>query len=149
MCFAHNAKARTKGLSLNANKRGGAREGAGPGLKKNGKHETSRAWIRASKRDSAIAAIFAGLDSSPKRGASIHDLSKESIQDMTKQKRGGFREGAGRKPKNASGEPMKNRAMRWTDEGWADVLLIGMDRVRELVAKDAKKVRAANPIDPQ
>jgi hypothetical protein len=57
--------------------------------------------------------------------------------------RGGKREGAGAKPKNP-GEPMKNRAMRWTDAGWADVLLIGMDRVRELVAKDATKVRAAN-----
>jgi hypothetical protein len=58
-------------------------------------------------------------------------------------KRGGAREGAGRKPKSP-GEPMKNRAMRWTDAGWADVLLIGMDRVRELVAKDAKKVRASD-----
>ena len=36
---------------------------------------------------------------------------------------------------------MKNRAMRWTDSGWADVLLIGMDRVRELVAAEAKKAR--------
>ena len=57
--------------------------------------------------------------------------------------RGGKREGAGRKLKTP-GEPMKNRAMRWNDEGWADVLLIGMDRVRELVAKDAKKVRASD-----
>ena len=56
-------------------------------------------------------------------------------------KRGGSREGAGRKPKSASGELMKSRAMRWTDAGWADVLLIGMDRVRELVAKEAAKVR--------
>lgn len=56
-------------------------------------------------------------------------------------KRGGPREGAGRKPKDASGELMKTRAMRWTDAGWADVLLIGMDRVRELVAKEAAKVR--------
>ena len=39
---------------------------------------------------------------------------------------------------------MKNRAMRWTDAGWADVMLIGMDRVRELVAKEAKKVRASD-----
>jgi hypothetical protein len=52
--------------------------------------------------------------------------------------RGGKREGAGRKLKTP-GEPMKNRAMRWTDAGWADVLLIGMDRVRELVAKEAKR----------
>lgn len=56
-------------------------------------------------------------------------------------KRGGSREGAGRKPKSADGELMRTRAMRWTDAGWADVLLIGMDRVRELVAKEAAKVR--------
>ena len=56
-------------------------------------------------------------------------------------KRGGPREGAGRKPKSKTGELMKTRAMRWTDAGWADVLLIGMDRVRELVAKEAAKVR--------
>lgn len=61
---------------------------------------------------------------------------------MTKvAKRGGSREGAGRKPKSRTGELMKTRAMRWTDEGWVDVLLIGMDRVRELVAKEAAKVR--------
>jgi len=62
------------------------------------------------------------------------------MSDDTK-KRGGSRQGAGRKPKNPSGELMKSRAMRWTDAGWADVLLIGMDRVRELVAKEATKVR--------
>ena len=56
-------------------------------------------------------------------------------------KRGGLREGAGRKPKSKTGQLMKTRATRWTDDGWADVLLIGMDRVRELVAKKAAKVR--------
>lgn len=55
--------------------------------------------------------------------------------------RGGAREGAGRKPKSNTGELMKTRAMRWTDEGWADVRLLGMDRVRELVAKEATKAR--------
>jgi hypothetical protein len=59
----------------------------------------------------------------------------------TETKRGGFRKGAGRKPKSKTGELMKTRAMRWTDEGWADVLLMGMDRVRELVAKGATKLR--------
>ena len=59
----------------------------------------------------------------------------------TSAKRGGVRKGAGRKPKSASGELMKNHAMRWSDAGWADVLLIRMDRVRELVAKEAVKVR--------
>lgn len=56
-------------------------------------------------------------------------------------KRGGSREGAGRKPKSQSGELMKTRATRWTDAGWSDVMLIGMDRVRALVAKEAAKVR--------
>lgn len=61
---------------------------------------------------------------------------------MTDEKRrGGEGRGQGRKPKSASGELMKSRAMRWSDAGWADVLLIGMDRVRELVAKDAAKLR--------
>lgn len=56
-------------------------------------------------------------------------------------KRGGSRKGAGRKPKSKTGELLKIRAMRWTDEGWADVLLIGADRVREIVEKEARKVR--------
>ena len=61
---------------------------------------------------------------------------------MTDEKpRGGAGRGQGRKPKSPSGELMKSRAMRWTDAGWADVLLIGKDRVRELVAKEATKVR--------
>lgn len=59
----------------------------------------------------------------------------------TKPKRGGHRAGAGQKPKDPSGEPMKPHAMRWTDAGWADVLLIGMDRVRELVRQEAERVR--------
>ena len=54
-------------------------------------------------------------------------------------KRGGARPGAGRKPKH--GAPMRPHAMRWTDEGWADVLMIGTDRVRELVAVEAGRQR--------
>lgn len=60
---------------------------------------------------------------------------------MSEQKMGGQRAGAGRKPKSKTGELMKSRAVRWTDDGWSDVLLIGPDRVRELVAKEATKVR--------
>lgn len=60
---------------------------------------------------------------------------------MSEGQRGGPGRGQGRKPKSASGELMKSRAMRWTDAEWAEVLLIGMDRVRELVAKEAAKVR--------
>lgn len=59
------------------------------------------------------------------------------------ERRGGARQGAGRKPKSKTGELMRTRAMRWTDAGWADVLLIGMDRVRQLVAKEATKLRKA------
>lgn len=46
----------------------------------------------------------------------------------------------GRPRKHAEG-PLKNRPTRWTDAGWADVLLIGMDRVRELVRAEAERVR--------
>lgn len=60
---------------------------------------------------------------------------------MSTQKRPPNDRGQGRKPKDANGEPMKNHAMRWTDAGWSDVLLIGMDRVRELVRKDAARMR--------
>lgn len=38
---------------------------------------------------------------------------------------------------------MRTRAMRWSDEDWADAQCIGMDRVRELVRKDAAKKRKA------
>jgi hypothetical protein len=37
--------------------------------------------------------------------------------------------------------PMKNRAMRWSDDGWADVLYIGMPRMRELVELEAGRIR--------
>jgi len=64
---------------------------------------------------------------------------------MTESKQhGGSRPNSGPKPKSATGERTKNRCMRWTDSGWADVLLIGMDRVRALVAEEAKKFRKNN-----
>ena len=49
-------------------------------------------------------------------------------------RKGGKREGSGRKPKH--GQPMKSRAIRWTDEQWSQVLAIGTDRLRELVATE-------------
>jgi hypothetical protein len=58
-------------------------------MKNNGKHETSRAWIRASKRDNAIAAIFAGLDSAPKQGAAIQHMNKQT-SDLTYKQTGLF-----------------------------------------------------------
>lgn len=66
---------------------------------------------------------------------------------MSEAGRGGARVGAGRKTKGD--QPMRTRAMRWTDEGWADVLLIGMDRVRALVAAEAAKVRKASGSAPK
>lgn len=60
---------------------------------------------------------------------------------MTEDKRPPNDRGQGRKPKSATGEVMKTRAMRWTDSGWADVMLVTMDRVRELVRKEADKIR--------
>jgi hypothetical protein len=63
---------------------------------------------------------------------------------ITNCKRGGPGRGQGRKPKSASGEVMKSRAMRWTDAGWSDVLLIGIDRVRQLVADDAALLRTSS-----
>lgn len=56
-------------------------------------------------------------------------------------KRGGPRKGAGPKPKSPSGQPMKTRPTRWDDADWQNVKLVGMDRVRELVRKEAAKVR--------
>ncbi len=49
--------------------------------------------------------------------------------------------GQGRKPKSATGEVMKPRLIRFTDSGWDDAKYIGMDRVRDLVRKDATKKR--------
>ena len=66
---------------------------------------------------------------------------------MSNEKRPPNDRGQGRKPKSASGELMKTRAMRWTDSGWADALAIGMDRVRELVKKDAEKARKTRKSD--
>lgn len=53
----------------------------------------------------------------------------------------------GPKTKSPTGEAMKARPMRWTDAGWADVLLIGTDRVRELVAREAARVRRQKAAD--
>jgi len=60
---------------------------------------------------------------------------------MTTEKRPPNDRGQGRKPKSPTGERMKHRGMRWTDSDWLDVLFIGMDRVRELVRKEADRQR--------
>ena len=60
---------------------------------------------------------------------------------MTQAKRPPNDRGQGRKPKSPTGELMKPRMMRWTDSGWEDAKLLGMDKVRELVRKAAAKLR--------
>jgi len=53
-------------------------------------------------------------------------------------KRGGKRKGAGRKAKDAQGEKMSNRTMRFTDTGWKNLKTIGADKARELIDRAAQ-----------
>lgn len=46
--------------------------------------------------------------------------------------------GAPRKP---PAEIARTRATRWTDADWADLKLVTMDRARELVRREAAKMR--------
>jgi hypothetical protein len=46
-----------------------------------------------------------------------------------------------RGPKPKFGAAMKNRCIRLTNADWTDVLLIGLDRLRNLVRTDAKAKR--------
>jgi len=59
----------------------------------------------------------------------------------TTAKRGGPRDGAGRKPKSASGELMKTRQVRMTDQQWSDLKLVTADAMRAWVTKHARKLR--------
>lgn len=56
-------------------------------------------------------------------------------------KHGGARPKSGPKPKSATGERMKSRAMRFTDSDWSDVLFVGLDRVREIIRDEARRKR--------
>ncbi len=56
-------------------------------------------------------------------------------------KRGGAREGAGRKPKSSTGELMKTRQVRMTDQQWEDLKLITAEAMRAWVTKQARKLR--------
>ncbi len=56
-------------------------------------------------------------------------------------KRGGAREGAGLKPKSATGELMKTRQVRMTDQQWEDLKLITAEAMRAWVTKQARKLR--------
>lgn len=47
----------------------------------------------------------------------------------------------GRKPLSPTGELMKPRQIRMTEQQWEDARLIGMDAIREFVTKAAKKLR--------
>ena len=55
--------------------------------------------------------------------------------------RGGKRCGAGRRSKCANGTSMKLHTMRWTAEQWADVKFLGMEAVRALVTREARRLR--------
>lgn len=56
-------------------------------------------------------------------------------------KRGGTREGAGRKPKSATGELMKTRQVRMTDQQWEDLKMVTADAMRAWVTKQARNLR--------
>ena len=56
-------------------------------------------------------------------------------------KPGGARTGAGRKPKAASGELMKTRQVRMTDQQWEDFKLVTPDAFRAWVTNTARKLR--------
>lgn len=49
--------------------------------------------------------------------------------------------GQGRKPISPTGELMKPRQIRMTDEQWSDARLVGMEAIRSFVTKAAKKKR--------
>ena len=55
--------------------------------------------------------------------------------------RGGPGRGQGRKP--LAGEPMKIRGVKMTDAQWVDFKFVTAQRVREWVAKEAARLRAA------
>ena len=56
-------------------------------------------------------------------------------------KRGGSREGAGRKTKSSDGELMKTRQVRMTDAQWGDLKLVTPDAMRAWVTKTARAMR--------
>lgn len=60
---------------------------------------------------------------------------------MNDEKRPPNDRGQGRKPKSPTGEVMKPRLIRFTDSGWEDAKLVGVDSIREWVRKQAKKMR--------
>lgn len=56
--------------------------------------------------------------------------------DSVTTKRGGPREGAGRKPQSEAGEAMKLRSIRMTDAEWQKLLELGGSQwVRQQIAK--------------
>lgn len=64
--------------------------------------------------------------------------TEDSLRELS---RGGLRSGAGRKPKSASGEAMKTRQVRMTDQQWSDLKLVTADAMRAWVTKHARKLR--------
>ncbi len=77
---------------------------------------------------------------SPKQYATeaLDQATGDSLRELS---RGGSRPGAGRKAKSASGESMKTRQVRMTDQQWADLKLVTVDALRAWVTRQARKLR--------
>lgn len=56
--------------------------------------------------------------------------------------------GQGRKPLSPTGEAMKPRQIRMTDEQWEDARLVGSEAIRAFVTREAKKLKAKLPVKP-
>lgn len=54
---------------------------------------------------------------------------------------GGSGRGQGRKPLAKTGELMKSRPVRMTDEEWANAKFVGMQVIRDFVTRQAKRLR--------
>lgn len=68
----------------------------------------------------------------------LAQATEDSLRELS---RGGRRSGAGRKTKSASGETMKTRQVRMTDQQWLDLKLVTADAMRSWVTKQARKLR--------
>jgi hypothetical protein len=57
---------------------------------------------------------------------------------------------AGRKPMSKTGELMKPRQIRMTEQEWADARLVGTTAIRAFVTKQAAKIKRAPALpDPE
>ena len=68
----------------------------------------------------------------------LDQATGDSLRELS---RGGSRPGAGRKAKSESGEAMRTRQVRMTDQQWSDLKLVTADAMRAWVTKQARKLR--------